>query len=59
MMLFRVVLLAGALSIALSMLAYLLTRNRRYKQWAWNVTRGMLIALIVVLTVFAIERSIA
>ncbi|THF61890.1 hypothetical protein E6C76_19730 [Pseudothauera nasutitermitis] len=56
MVIVRILILFAAVGIGASLLAWLLTGNPRYRQWAWNFTRGTLLAVLLVLVLFAFER---
>ncbi|AWI76967.1 MAG: hypothetical protein C0607_13185 [Azoarcus sp.] len=59
MLVLRVVGLLLLLGIAGSILLWLLTGNRRYRQWAWKIFRAGLVVLFVFLSLFALERLLA
>lgn len=56
MVMLRILVLLAAFAIGSSLLAWLLTGNPRYRLWAWNLTRGTLLAVVAVLVLFALER---
>lgn len=59
MLLMRVVGLLVILSVAGSLLLWLLTGNSRYKAWAWKAFRVGVVVLFVFLALFALERVLA
>ncbi len=56
MVIVRILVLFAALGIGASLLAWLLSGNPRYRLWAWNFTRGTLLAVLAVLVLFVLER---
>jgi hypothetical protein len=59
MLVLRIVGLLLVLGIAGSILLWLLTGKRRYRQWAWKIFRAGLVVLFVFLSLFALERILA
>lgn len=59
MLVLRVVGLLLVLATAGSITLWLLTGNRRYRQWAWKIFRVGLVVLLVFLSLFALERVLA
>lgn len=58
MLVLRIVAILAALAIGSSVLAWVLTRDRRYLQLAWRITQGSLIVALAVMALFAAERLI-
>ena len=56
MFVIRLIALAALFAIGGAVLAWLLTGNHRYKQMAWNITLGALLALMAVLRIFVVDR---
>ncbi|MBR0566663.1 hypothetical protein J5J83_11110 [Azoarcus sp. L1K30] len=59
MLVLRVVGLLLVLATAGSIILWLLTGDRRYRQWAWKIFRVGLVVLLVFLSLFALERVLA
>ncbi|MCK9258536.1 MAG: hypothetical protein RBT39_00930 [Azoarcus sp.] len=59
MLVLRIVGLLLVLGIAGSILLWLLTGKRSYRQWAWKIFRAGLVVLFVFLSLFALERILA
>ena len=58
MLLLRIVAILAVLAIGSSVLAWVVTRDRRYLQFAWRVAKGSLIVALAVMALFAAERLI-
>lgn len=58
MLVLRIVAILATLVIGSSVLAWVVTRDRRYLQLAWRVTQGSLIVALAVMALFAAERLI-
>ena len=56
MIIIRLIALAALFAIGGAVLAWLVTGNPRYRQMAWNITLGGLLALLAVLLIFVVER---
>ncbi|ATE58895.1 hypothetical protein [Thauera sinica] len=56
MLIMRLMVLLAVLGIGGSVLLWLLTGNPRYRAWAWRALRIALIALFLLLALFALER---
>ena len=59
MVIVRLLLFLSLATIAGSLLLYVLTRNRRYLQFIWQVVKFTLLVLVAVLLFFAAERLLA
>lgn len=59
MFLLRLVGLLAAISIGASLIAYLLSQDRRYLQLAWRITRYALLFLFIFLALMLAERIMA
>ena len=58
MLLLRIVGLLTVITIGSSLVAFLFTRDRRYRTLAWRVTRFALLFALLVLSLFTLERFI-
>ncbi len=58
MIILRLLLILSALAIAISTVAYFLTRNRRYLDLSWKILRFVLTALLVLAAVLILERYV-
>ena len=56
MLILRVVGVLLVLGVGGSILLWVLTGNRRYRAWAWKIFRVGLVFLLVVMSLFALER---
>ncbi len=52
----RVLALLALLGIGGSLIAWMMTGNRRYRSWAWTILQVTLVILLIVFLFFAIER---
>ena len=58
MFLLRVVVFLLLITIGASLVTYLLTRNRRYLTFAWQVLKYGMVMAIIVLTFMLFERLV-
>lgn len=58
MLILRLLLILGALSIILTGGMYLFTRNRRYLKLSWQIVRFVVFALLVFGVLFVLERYV-
>lgn len=56
MLVLRLFAVLAAIGIGASLVAWMLTGNRRYLHWAWVFFRTALVVLFVFLALFALER---
>ena len=56
MMILRVIVFLSALLIALSGVMYLLTQDKSYLKFAWQVARFVFYALLIFVLLFILER---
>lgn len=54
----RILALLALLGIGGSLIAWMLTGNPRYRDWAWTLLKVTLAILLVIFLFFAIERVI-
>lgn len=59
MLILRVVGVLLVLGVGGSILLWVVTGNRRYRVWAWKIFRVGLVFLLVVMSLFALERVFA
>lgn len=52
----RVLAVLALLSIGGALVAWMWTGDARYRMWAWHLFRGALVLLLVILSMFAVER---
>lgn len=58
MLILRLLFVLSALAIVLSGGLYLFTNNRRYLDYAWQIARFVLLALLVFALFFILERYV-
>ena len=58
MLILRLLLILGALSIILTGGMYVFTRNRRYLKISWQIVRFVVFALLVFGVLFVLERYV-
>lgn len=58
MIITRILALLALLGIGGSLIAWMLTGNPRYRDWAWTLLKVTLAILLVIFLFFAIERVI-
>jgi intracellular septation protein A len=58
MLILRILLILSALAIVISGSLYLFTKNRRYLNLAWKITRIVLVAAILVGLFYVLERYV-
>lgn len=58
MLLLRLLLILGGISIAVSFAVYLLTGDRRYLRFSWQLGKFILMLLLVVAVVVAMGRIV-
>ena len=56
MLVIRLLLVLAVIAIGVSLVAWLLTGNLRYRGWAWQAFRATLVIVLVFLALFALER---
>lgn len=56
MLIIRLLLVLSAIGVGASLVAWLLTGNPRYREWAWKAFRAALVVVLVFLALLALER---
>ncbi len=56
MLIVRLFALLALIGVGGSLLAWMITGNTRYRQWAWNCFQAAIAILLILLVLFAIER---
>lgn len=56
MLVIRLLLVLAVIAIGASLVAWLLTGNVRYRDWAWRSFRAALVVVLVFLALIALER---
>lgn len=56
MLVIRFLLVLAVIAIGASLVAWLLTGNVRYRDWAWRSFRAALVVVLVFLALIALER---
>lgn len=59
MLFVRLFALLALIGVGGSLVAWMLTGNTRYREWAWRFFQAGIATLLVFLVLFAIERVIA
>ena len=58
MLILRLLLMLSALAIALSAAMFLITNNRHYLDFAWQIARFVLFACLIFAVLFVLERYV-
>jgi hypothetical protein len=58
MLILRLLLVLSVLAIVISGAMYLFTHNRRYLTLAWQITRFVLFAFIIIILLYFLERYV-
>lgn len=58
MIVLRLIVALAVVAIGANALAFLFTRDRRYLSWAWQCVKYAVIAALVILSLFFLERVV-